>query len=158
MRRQSILFFWNKDLQKGFIFSPRTLPSAKMRLICLKAFSLIFGITAVTITLTAGSHVEGHFDFIHHNHTATVEILRQVNKKCPEITRLYNLSETSVLGKELIVIEMTEEPGRHITSKFTNKDILTDVTLTGTVSESLKFNISSLEYNNRTEVTKWFVW
>ncbi|XP_076459516.1 carboxypeptidase E-like [Babylonia areolata] len=57
------------------------------------------------------------FEYIHHDHPATVAILREVNEKCPEITRLYNLTETSVEGRELIVIEMTEEPGKHIAKK-----------------------------------------
>ncbi|KAK7112674.1 carboxypeptidase E-like [Littorina saxatilis] len=58
-----------------------------------------------------------NFESIHHDHPATVALLDEVNKKCPEITRLYNLSEPSVQGRELIVIEMTEEPGKHIIKK-----------------------------------------
>lgn len=57
------------------------------------------------------------YEYIHHDHPATMAILKEVNKKCPDITRLYNLSETSVEGRELAVIEMTENPGKHVASE-----------------------------------------
>ncbi|XP_076436313.1 carboxypeptidase E-like [Babylonia areolata] len=57
------------------------------------------------------------FNFIHHDHPATVALLHEVSEKCPDITRVYNLSETSVEGRDLIVIEMTQEPGKHVAKK-----------------------------------------
>ncbi|KAL8576724.1 hypothetical protein ACOMHN_025197 [Nucella lapillus] len=64
---------------------------------------------------SSGSRGSG-FNFIHHDHPATVGLLHAVSQKCPNITRVYNLSETSVEGRDLIVIEITEEvqePGKH---------------------------------------------
>ena len=38
--------------------------------------------------------------------------------RCPDITRLYTLSETSVNGVPLYVLEFTDRPGKHELSKF----------------------------------------
>ena len=37
--------------------------------------------------------------------------------RCPDITRLYTLSETSVNGVPLYVLEFTDRPGKHELSK-----------------------------------------
>ena len=60
---------------------------------------------------------ETDFDYIHHDHPATLAIMNNVHKRCPEITRLYNLSEASVQGRALAVIEISENPGKHVASK-----------------------------------------
>ena len=52
--------------------------------------------------------------FHHHNYEQMVGLMNKVNKKCPEITRIYNLSEPSVEGRNLTVIEVTENPGVHV--------------------------------------------
>lgn len=51
--------------------------------------------------------------FFHHNFEQTVALMNKVNKACPEITRIYNLSEPSVEGRNLTVLEITENPGIH---------------------------------------------
>lgn len=84
----------------------------------VSAKGLLLALVSVTVSITWGSKIPADFfQYIHHDHPATVAILKDVNKKCPEITRIYNLSETSVEGRELIVIEMTEEPGKHVAKK-----------------------------------------
>ena len=51
--------------------------------------------------------------FHHHNYEQMVNLMYKVNKACPEITRIYNLSEPSVENRNLIVMEITENPGKH---------------------------------------------
>ena len=83
----------------------------------VKALVLVFACLAVALGSKSETETDD-FEYIHHDHPATLAILDKVHKKCPDITRLYNLTETSVENRELIVIEMTEEPGKHITSKW----------------------------------------
>ena len=39
--------------------------------------------------------------------------LFQVHNRCPDISRLYTLSEPSVLGVPLYVLEFSDHPGHH---------------------------------------------
>lgn len=52
-------------------------------------------------------------EFKHHNNTEMAAALQQIHNACPDITRLYTLSETSVNGIPLYVLEMTDNPGKH---------------------------------------------
>merc|ERR1712024_230461 len=52
-------------------------------------------------------------DFKHHNNTELAAVLQQVHNACPDVTRLYTLSEPSVLGVPLYVLEFSDRPGRH---------------------------------------------
>lgn len=53
------------------------------------------------------------FQFKHHNNDELLQVLQDVNAKCPNITRIYSLSETSVLGVPLYLIEFSTKPGHH---------------------------------------------
>ncbi|CAB3379664.1 Hypothetical predicted protein [Cloeon dipterum] len=53
------------------------------------------------------------FQFKHHDNKEMLDLLQQVHKRCPGITRVYNLSETSVRGVPLSVIEFSTHPGLH---------------------------------------------
>lgn len=53
------------------------------------------------------------FKFKHHDNRELNELLQSVHKRCPTITRLYELSERSVNGWPLTVIEMSDNPGKH---------------------------------------------
>merc|ERR1712180_286497 len=55
----------------------------------------------------------GNVEFKHHNNTEMAEVLQQIHNRCPDITRLYTLSETSVNGVPLYVLEFTDRPGKH---------------------------------------------
>ena len=57
-------------------------------------------------------------EFKHHNNTELAAVLQQVHNKCPDITRLYTLSETSVNGIPLYGLEITDNPGKHELSKY----------------------------------------
>jgi len=48
-----------------------------------------------------------------HNNTELAAILQQVHNKCPDVTRLYTLSEPSVRGVPLYVLEFSDKPGHH---------------------------------------------
>ncbi|GFR74407.1 carboxypeptidase E [Elysia marginata] len=61
--------------------------------------------------------VEEDTIFFHHDFEKMVELMREVQKACPEITRLYNLTEPSVEGRNLTVLEITENPGVHVPGK-----------------------------------------
>merc|ERR1711899_506804 len=52
-------------------------------------------------------------EFKHHDNTEMAEVLQQVHNRCPDITRLYTLSEPSVNGIPLYVLEITDHPGKH---------------------------------------------
>ena len=51
------------------------------------------------------------FSFRHHNNQEVNEILQDIHKRCPNITRLYELSERSINGWPLTVIEFSSSPG-----------------------------------------------
>ena len=56
---------------------------------------------------------ESDFVFKHHNNRELNELLQLVHKRCPSITRLYELNERSVNGWPLTVIEISDNPGQH---------------------------------------------
>jgi len=55
----------------------------------------------------------GAVEFKHHNNTEMAAVMQQIHNACPDITRLYTLSETSVNGIPLYVLEITDNPGHH---------------------------------------------
>lgn len=55
----------------------------------------------------------GEFQFKHHDNQELATILEDVHLRCPNITRVYTLSENSVNGNPLLLIEFTDKPGRH---------------------------------------------
>lgn len=52
-------------------------------------------------------------EFRHHNNEELQEVLSMIHHKCPNITRVYTLSERSVRGVPLYVIEFSTKPGYH---------------------------------------------
>merc|ERR1719402_65509 len=57
--------------------------------------------------------VKAKVEFKHHNNTEMAAVLQQVHNQCPDISRLYTLSEPSVNGIPLYVLEITDNPGKH---------------------------------------------
>ncbi|XP_066142240.1 carboxypeptidase E-like isoform X1 [Euwallacea fornicatus] len=53
------------------------------------------------------------FEPKHHDNQELFHVLRDVNIKCKNITRVYALNEPSVLGTPLYLIEFSTKPGRH---------------------------------------------
>lgn len=57
------------------------------------------------------------FVFKHHSNEDIPKILEKIHLLCPNITRVYSLSEPSVLGEPLYLIEFSENPGHHALRK-----------------------------------------
>ncbi|KAK1121827.1 hypothetical protein K0M31_010139 [Melipona bicolor] len=55
-------------------------------------------------------------EFKHHNYIAMENYLKELNLNYPNITRLYSIGE-SVKGRQLYVMEVTENPGKHSQDK-----------------------------------------
>lgn len=56
------------------------------------------------------------FEFKHHNYEETYKILRDVNRRCPKITQLYNLTgppDQTTEGRKLSAIIFSDHPGVH---------------------------------------------
>lgn len=58
------------------------------------------------------------FEFKHHTNEELATILDDVHYRCPNITRVYTLSENSVAGNPLLLIEFSDKPGYHELRKF----------------------------------------
>ncbi|CAH1381469.1 unnamed protein product [Tenebrio molitor] len=71
---------------------------------------MVYAALSVVSLLFAGSL---QFQFKHHNNDELAQVLQDVNNRCPNITRIYTLSETSVLGLPLYFIEFSTKPGHH---------------------------------------------
>ncbi|XP_048761309.1 carboxypeptidase E-like isoform X2 [Ostrea edulis] len=58
------------------------------------------------------------FDFGDHDYKSLSTVFNEVNRKCPDISRIYSLDEKTVEGRDLMVIEFTaNKPGIHIAGK-----------------------------------------
>lgn len=55
-------------------------------------------------------------EFKHHNYVAMERFLKELNTNYPNITRLYSIG-SSVQGRELYVMEITKNPGKHSSEK-----------------------------------------
>merc|ERR1712051_734717 len=71
------------------------------------------GVYFLVLLFIQASVQAGKVEFKHHNNTEMAEVLQQVHNRCPDITRLYTLSEPSVNGVPLYVLEFTDHPGKH---------------------------------------------
>merc|ERR1712106_348581 len=67
--------------------------------------------TLITICMLV--MVQAKVEFKHHNNTEMAAVLQQVHNRCPDNSRLYTLSESSVLGVPLYVLEFSDHPGHH---------------------------------------------
>ena len=57
------------------------------------------------------------FEWKYHNNSELVQVLKNVVNQCPDIAKLYALTETSVTGVPLWVLEISDNPGVHELSK-----------------------------------------
>uniref|UniRef100_A0A8C4PW41 Carboxypeptidase X, M14 family member 2 n=1 Tax=Eptatretus burgeri TaxID=7764 RepID=A0A8C4PW41_EPTBU len=53
-----------------------------------------------------------NLDFRHHNHKGMRQIMKMINEKCPDITRVYNIGK-SFGGLKMYAVEITDNPGKH---------------------------------------------
>ena len=56
--------------------------------------------------------LEGGVTFQHHNYDEMTKLLKAYAEKYPTITRLYSIGK-SIKGRELWVMEITDQPGKH---------------------------------------------
>ena len=53
---------------------------------------------------------------MHHNYEEMLDVLKSINRKCPEITYLYNLTghpDHTIQGRKLAVIVISDHPEEH---------------------------------------------
>lgn len=53
-----------------------------------------------------------NLDFKHHNYEQMKDYISKIQENCPDITRLYSIGK-SVNNRELLVLEMSDNPGKH---------------------------------------------
>ncbi|XP_049866159.1 carboxypeptidase E-like [Pectinophora gossypiella] len=71
----------------------------------------LYRIVCFAFVLTVS--VTAEFVWKHHNNEELPLVLEEVHEKCPNITRVYALTEPSVCGVPLYVIEFSDSPGFH---------------------------------------------
>lgn len=76
----------------------------------LSAVAAVCGVVAVLTSECAADH---RLDFRHHDNEEIPRVLASIHGRCPNITRVYTLSERSVQGVPLYVIEFSTTPGYH---------------------------------------------
>ena len=74
---------------------------------------LLFACLALFLIGGEASSLNSWFQFKHHNNYELNQILQTVVSKCPQIATVYELSERTVLGWPLTIIEFSNKPGEH---------------------------------------------
>ena len=67
---------------------------------------------AVFFLLSVNHDVLSLPEFRHHNHDDMITYMNSIAARCPNITRIYDIGK-SVLGRKLIVMEVSDNPGVH---------------------------------------------
>lgn len=65
------------------------------------------------VAVVTGDKALSEESLAHLNNAELQEYLVKVHQKCPNITHIYELSQRSVNGWPLLVIEITRNPGKH---------------------------------------------
>lgn len=50
--------------------------------------------------------------FVYHSNTQMTSVLKATEERCPEIARTYSIGR-SIEGRDLLVIEFSNNPGKH---------------------------------------------
>ncbi|XP_019642718.1 PREDICTED: carboxypeptidase N catalytic chain-like [Branchiostoma belcheri] len=73
---------------------------------------MMFAFLLAALPALALAEVDSSFVFQYHRYPALQSAMLAVNNDCPDITRLYSIGQ-SVQGRELWVLEITDNPGQH---------------------------------------------
>ncbi|XP_050531282.1 carboxypeptidase E-like [Daktulosphaira vitifoliae] len=87
--------------------------SPRMFLLMSLVWALWLMIISMANGATTGIREQAVFKFKHHNNKEMYETLLTIHKKCPRITSVYSLSETSVEGRPLMTIVFSLHPTLH---------------------------------------------
>lgn len=77
---------------------------------------LAIGLSSIELAAGIGSKSD-RFQWKHHDNLELNQVLQQVAERCAPIARLYELSDRSLNGWPLTVLELSGQPGTHETRK-----------------------------------------